>query len=180
MHQLQESRRAAVIPSRKYLRAFLATAAFIVALDRISKLWAEQQLAGGKRIALIGRFLGLSLVHNPGGAFGTFPGASLFLFIASVAIVGVVIRWAWKGTASPYALGLVLGGGLGNVIDRMVNAPGIMRGRVTDFIDVSFWPTFNFADSAIVVGIVLILLSNKRRSAKAADETGADDAKLSD
>ena len=150
---------------------FVATAVVVILLDRLTKIWAEHALGGGERIAILGRFLGLSLVRNPGGAFGVFPGSTLLLFFASVVIAVVIIVWAVRGTAPPVALGLTLGGGVGNLIDRVLNEPGIMRGRVIDFVDSSVWPTFNLADASIVCGVVLlVLLRNHAPNNKALED----------
>ena len=134
----------------------LVTAAFVIVADQLSKAWVVANLDPGERIAILGDILGIRLTTNPGGAFGLFPGATLFFFVASLAIVVVVVVWALRDLENPGAFGMVLGGGIGNLIDRLVRPPAPMRGRVIDFLDLSFWPTFNIADSAIVLGVIVL------------------------
>lgn len=119
-------------------------------------------LEGGRRIPIVGDTLDLRLVLNSGGAFGLFPGSTLVISLLSTAITIGVIVWAIRDPSVPTALGLVIGGGLGNLVDRALREPGFGRGRVVDFIYLSFWPTFNVADAAISVGVVLILLTALR------------------
>ena len=95
-----------------------------------------------------------------------FPGATLFFFVASLAIVVVVVVWALRDLENPGAFGMVLGGGIGNLIDRLVRPPAPMRGRVIDFLDLSFWPTFNIADSAIVLGVIVLFAAAVVRPGK--------------
>lgn len=132
-------------------------------------MWAIDQLDGGRRISILGKYLGFSLVHNPGAAFGLFPGATIFIFFASFVVVVAAIFWGWRHPEIHGRLGLVIGGGIGNLIDRMIYPPGPFRGEVIDFIDSSFWPTFNLADSAIVIGVGLLLLSSRGDKENAVD-----------
>lgn len=138
-----------------------------LAADQASKSLAMAALGDGERVDLLGRLFGLRLTTNPGGAFGIFPDAPLLFFFSSVAIVSVVLGWGWRSGEQPLALGLVAGGGLGNLVDRVLRPPGGLLGEVVDFLDFSFWPTFNLADSAIVVGVALLigasLLGARRR-----------------
>ena len=131
--------------------------------DRASKLWALNALADGTRIPIIGHFVDLELTTNPGAAFGILRDATIFVFFTSAALVIGISIWAWISGEAGLFLGLIVGGGVGNLIDRVVNEPGVFRGEVIDFIDASFWPTFNLADSAIVVGALLMLLKEIRR-----------------
>ncbi len=105
---------------------------------------------------------------NPGSAFGLFRGSTLLIAIASSLITVVVIGWAVRDAAAPVWLGLVIGGGIGNLIDRAFRAPGWGRGRVVDFIYLSFWPTFNLADAAISLGVALLLLEALREGVREA------------
>lgn len=126
--------------------------------DQLSKWWAESALADGRTVPIIGRYLGLRLVHNPGGAFGIFPGATVVLTILSAVLVVGASIWAIRLGQASVQLGMIVGGGVGNLIDRFTQGSSLMDGQVTDFIASSFWPTFNIADSAIVVGVLLLLL----------------------
>jgi signal peptidase II len=134
------------------------TAALTYALDRGTKLWAESALSGRPAIVVIPGVLDLSYTTNSGGAFGL--GQSAW-WVFSVATIGVslaigVAAFRIRGTLTAVALGLILGGALGNLTDRLVRADAPLRGRVVDFIDVHVWPVFNVADTAIVIGALLL------------------------
>ena len=137
-----------------------AVAAVVLVLDAATKQWALSALSDGP-IDLFGpvRF---NLVFNKAGAFGL--GGAFVPFLA-VAALGLVLYMAFKGATSTrpplaVALGLVLGGAFGNVVDRVFRSPGFLRGAVVDFVDVGFWPVFNVADSAITCGCLLLLAAN--------------------
>jgi signal peptidase II len=147
---------------RRAATIVFAAASIVYLLDRVSKLWAEQTLPGHP-IDVIPGVLRLTYATNSGGAF-SFGERAPWLFVAASASVVVAI----VATASRHrtrlhavALGLVLGGALGNLTDRLVRGPGL-RGRVVDFVDVHVWPVFNVADSAIVAGAVLIVWATLR------------------
>jgi len=133
-----------------------------VLADQVSKAVAAHLLADGRPRLAIGGFWDLELTRNPGGAFGILPQSTLLFFLATLLIVGGVVVWGARSGQAPLALGLVAGGGLGNLIDRVTRAPGGLQGRVVDFIHFHFWPTFNLADSAIVIGVGLLILSELR------------------
>lgn len=137
---------------------FLAIAAFVVVLDQISKSWVRSHLEFGETVPLVG-CLSFTYVRNTGSAFGLFANQAFLLTL--VAIVGLVVILLLYRYLSKFsilgvsALGLVFGGALGNLIDRL------RFGYVTDFIDVRLWgdfhwPTFNVADSAITVGSIVL------------------------
>jgi signal peptidase II len=136
----------------------------VVLVDQASKAWATAALGNGRRIPLIGSVFDLRLVSNPGSAFGLFKGSTLAIFVASCLITIAVILWAIRDPEAHPALGLIIGGGIGNLIDRLVRPPGGGRGEVIDFIYLSFWPTFNLADAAIVVGVGAMLLLAMREN----------------
>lgn len=128
--------------------------------DRLTKLWAERALAGRPPIEVVPGVLQLNYTENPGGAFGLF-GGTPWLFATATLLVCAAIVLASRSIGRPLlavALGLVLGGALGNLTDRIVRGRGI-GGEVVDFIDLHVWPVFNLADSAIVIGAILIGLS---------------------
>ena len=136
-------------------------ALLVVTADQLTKLWIRSNLPVGQSLPETG-FFRLTHVHNTGAAFGLFYGQSFPLMV--VALVGVVIILLYafflhrRFPSLDYrltnsALGLVLGGTIGNLIDRL------RSGYVTDFIDVGIWPVFNIADSAIVVGIIIFAYS---------------------
>jgi signal peptidase II len=99
----------------------------------------------------------LQVTYNSGGAFGVLQGIPGFFLVATVVVVAVIVVWARQLDERAWAvpLGLVLGGGVGNLIDRIFRDPG---GRVVDFIDLHWWPVFNLADASIVVGVGVVLL----------------------
>jgi signal peptidase II len=145
-------------------------AAVAYALDRVSKVWAEHALQGHPPIRVLP---GLQLVFttNSGGAF-SLGRSTPWLFVgATVVVSAVIVLTAFRHTSvlTAAALGLVLGGALGNLTDRIVRGPGF-AGHVIDFIDVGPWPVFNLADSAIVVGAVLLAWSGLR--SRTEPETG--------
>ena len=134
-----------------------AVAAGVVALDVVTKQRAAAALADGP-VKLFGG-VRLALTHNKAGAFGL--GGAFVPFLA-VAALALVVAMVTTGTATEkalvaLALGLILGGAFGNVIDRVFRAPGFLRGSVVDFVDLGFWPVFNLADSAITCGCLLLL-----------------------
>jgi signal peptidase II len=142
----------------------------VYALDRITKFLAERYLQGRDPVELIPAVLQLRFTTNPGGAFGIF-GSVPGLFVAiSVVVVVVVVVASWRvpSTASAVGLGLVLGGALGNLTDRAVRGR-MFSGEVVDFIDFHIWPVFNLADSALVVGAAVLLISGLRRDRAAAE-----------
>ena len=149
-------------PRRAGALPFLLAAA-VVAFDQATKVWAVAALSDGP-IRLIGDVLALRLVRNPGGAFSVFTGFTPLLAGLAIVLVVVIVRTTRRTTDLVMActLGLVLGGAVGNLIDRMVRSPGFLRGHVVDFVDLSFWPTFNLADSAISIGVVVVLVRGWR------------------
>jgi signal peptidase II len=126
----------------------------VFVLDRITKTLVSAQIAYGSEVQALGHLVGITNVRNSGAAFGFAPaGAILFLFASIVVAIGLVV-YVVRNPGTPWndaVLGLILGGTLGNGFDRVV------YGTVTDFIDFHFWPVFNVADSAISVGVVLLI-----------------------
>jgi signal peptidase II len=125
---------------------------------------AESHLQGRPPVELIPAVLQLRFTTNPGGAFGLFGNLSVLFVVFSVGVIAVVILASRNlpGRLSAVALGLILGGAVGNVTDRLIRGDGF-RGEVVDFIDFHVWPVFNAADSAIVIGAVLLLIQGFRR-----------------
>lgn len=144
--------------------ALYAIAAGVYVLDRVTKLLAESSLQDRPPIDLIPGVLQLRFTTNPGGVFGLF-GSVPWLFVGiSVVVIGAVVLISTRltTTTSAVGLGLVLGGAAGNLTDRLVRGPGL-AGEVVDFIDLQVWPVFNLADSAIVLGVVVLVLHGIRR-----------------
>jgi signal peptidase II len=141
----------------------LAVAAVVVLVDQITKVWAVSALSDGP-VKVVGSLLQFRLTRNPGGAFSLGTGLTPVLAVLAVAMVVYIVRTT-RRTADPimaFSLALVLGGAVGNLVDRLVRSPGILRGEVVDFIKVPHWPTFNVADSAITVGVILIAVRGWR------------------
>jgi len=140
---------------------FFLTALLLVAADQLSKLWIRSNLAVGESLFEVG-FFRLTYVQNTGAAFGLFQGQSFTLtIVASVGVAALLLYVLFfyhrfprlNNRLNRVALGLILGGMIGNLIDR------ICFGYVADFIDFGFWPTFNIADSAGVVGVIIFVYS---------------------
>ena len=140
---------------------FSLAALLIVAADQLSKIWIRTNLAVGQSLPEVG-CPRLTYVNNTGAAFGLFHGQTFPLTIISFIGVAVLLlyaflfyrRFPWLDNWLTWTgLSLVLGGTVGNLIDRL------RLGYVTDFIDFGFWPAFNIADSAIVVGVIIFAYS---------------------
>lgn len=150
--------------SRRSAAWLYGAAGCVYLLDRISKAWAESALAGRPPIRVIPGVLSLNHTTNSGGAFGLGRSAPWLFATATLVVVAIVVAASFRPRPAPVAaaLGLILGGGIGNLTDRALNGDGLLSGHVTDFIDLHFWPIFNLADSAIVVGAVLLAVSAAR------------------
>lgn len=152
--------------ARTGARTVLAVAAIVVAADQATKTAALAALEEGTSRPVIEGVLHWTLQRNPGAAFGLFRRFPVaFTVLAAVISVAIVagagrVRDRWSGVA----YGLVLGGALGNLADRVARPPGPFRGHVVDFIDFRVWPTFNLADAAIVCGAIMIAIGSLRAS----------------
>ena len=151
------------VPSPRSHRLFwwvLGIAVFVVLIDQASKWWAEAQLGDGSTIPVIGDFIRFVLVYNPGAAFSI--GTEYTWIFAILAGVGAIaIAWfAWRvgSVGWTIALGLILGGALTHLGDRLFREPGFGRGHVVDFIGYGDWFIGNVADIAIFAGAVMILV----------------------
>jgi signal peptidase II len=154
-----------------------ASAAAVYLLDRVTKLMAVRALEGRPPILVLPG-VRLAFTTNPGGAF-SIGGGSPWVFVGATIVVSAAIAATAFRHTSPLtaaALGCVLGGALGNLTDRILRGPDL-RGHVIDFIDVGPWPVFNLADSAIVVGAVLLAWTGLRSRREPGPEppTHADD-----
>jgi len=134
---------------------FVSTAFLIFILDRLSKYSIKSFLTSTNTYPIIKGIFHFTLVENKGAAFGVFPGYSSFFLIVSFIAIFLIIYLFFKkkleGKLGEISLGLILGGTLGNLYDRLV------YGAVIDFLDFRIWPVFNLADSAITVGIILLM-----------------------
>ena len=131
-------------------------------LDRITKIWAEQTLPGHP-IEVVPSVLTLRFTTNSGGAFSIGQSAPWFFVGVTAVVVAIILATSFRHTSRIVgaSLGLVLGGALGNLTDRALRDEDF-RGRVVDFIDFHVWPVFNLADSAIVVGAVVLAWAGTR------------------
>jgi signal peptidase II len=140
---------------------FAAVAIFVLAADIISKTIVVAEIHGYRTIRLLDGALYLIQTRNSGAAFSVGTGATILLSAVALIVVVVILRVAtrMRSVGWAIALGLILGGALGNLTDRIFRAPGVGRGHVVDWIslfssDGHIWPVFNLADSAIVCGAV--------------------------
>ena len=135
----------------------------VVLLDQLSKDWALRALADGRPRHVVWT-LQWNLSFNSGMAFSKGQGLGPIIGLGAVVVV-IVIATSVRHSASrivDIAAGLVIGGALGNLIDRLFRGDGWLHGRVVDFIDFQWWPVFNLADAAVVIGGLLLLVSSLR------------------
>jgi len=147
---------------RPRTRLLLSLAATVLLLDVVTKILVVATLHEGQNVRLLGGGVYLTFWRNTGAAFSFAEGATILFSLIAVAVAVVIVRTARRlfSTGWAVALGLVLGGAVGNLIDRIFRAPGFLRGGVVDFVSVfapdgRVWPVFNVADSAIVCGGIL-------------------------
>lgn len=156
-----ESTGGASARSGHALGVALAVAALALAIDQSSKVLAVTQLTQGERIPLVGDLFGLSLVYNPGAAFSLGSGATWIFTIVGLLSAATVIVFAarMRGARWSVALGMVLGGAVGNLIDRLMNPPAFGQGHVTDFLAYGDLFIGNVADVFVVAGVGLVCLN---------------------
>lgn len=148
-------------------------ALIVIVIDQWSKWLVVKKMELGESIPVIDQFFYLTSHRNRGAAWGILQGQMWFFYIITVIVIGIVIYYIWKLAKSQpllgWALGLILGGAIGNFIDRLI------RKEVVDFFDFYLdfilfkynYPIFNVADSALVVGVVLIIIQTFIDSKKA-------------
>ena len=161
-----EESQVAVPMQRKNIRYFVI-ALVIILLDQISKYLIVKNLAENQAVSIIGDLLYFRFIYNEGGAMGTSVGPSWVYTVLTVLALVFIIRYFLSsqsdGNISKISLAFILGGAVGNLIDRVIH------GKVVDFIDADFidipylnlyrWFTFNIADSAITIGLILFAIS---------------------
>ena len=164
MRELQDARGASLTGRRHPSRLLAAVAGTALALDLLTKYLVVEHLENEEPIRLLGGALLLKVSRNPGAAFSFAQGATVVFTAVAVVVAAVIIRTARRlgSTAWAVSLGLLLGGALGNLVDRVFRSPGPGRGAVVDFIDFRVWPVFNIADSAIVIGGMLAVVLSFR------------------
>jgi len=152
-------------PAARRTSLLALTAAGLFAADLASKAVVVATLTGHAPKRLLGGAIYLTEARNSGAAFSFAQGATVLFSLVAVAVVVVIVRSAARLRSVPWAicLGLILGGAIGNLIDRLFRSPGPLRGRVVDWISLAdpygrAWPIFNLADAAIVCGGILAVL----------------------
>jgi signal peptidase II len=147
------------LPSFRRLRGALVIAAVVVVIDQLTKHWAVNHLVDHDDDLFW--TLRFHLAHNTGMAFSKGTGLGPVIgIVALLVVVGLLVSIGRQ--SSPLytpAVGLIVGGAVGNLLDRLFRSPGWFRGGVVDFIDVQWWPIFNVADIGVTVGGALLLLS---------------------
>jgi signal peptidase II len=147
------------------VRLLALIAAVVLVADILTKVIGVAELEGREPIRILGGLVYLQLLRNPGAAFSLATGYTWVLTLVAVAVVVVILRVArrLRSTGWAIALGLILGGALGNLVDRVFRAPGPLQGHVVDTVslfapDGRVWPVFNMADACIVSGGTLLVL----------------------
>jgi len=136
----------------------VGVATTVVLVDQLTKSWAVRHLQD--HAVHVVWTLRLALTQNTGSAFSFATGSGPLIAIIALGIVGFLL-WTGRSVTTrsgAVALGLIAGGALGNLADRVFRGAGLLRGGVIDFIDLRWWPVFNVADAAIVVGAILLLV----------------------
>ncbi len=146
---------------RKHLLLIVITI-LVFTLDRLSKFYVSHFFSLGDSIPIIKNVFHLAYLRNPGAAFGLFPNQRYCFILLSIIILFSILFYVIKAKKltrfHQVAFGLVLGGILGNLVDRISN------GLVVDFLDFRIWPVFNLADSALVLGVFLLIIRTLRKS----------------
>jgi len=145
------------------VRRIFLTAWTIWLFDFATKQWAISALEVEPK-KILGYFLQLSLVKNPGAAFGFATGLTLLYSILAVAVVSTIVYFARAISSGGWQLtaGLLLGGVMGNLADRAFREPAFFRGHVIDWIELPNWPVFNLADCAIVIAAAIAFVLSVR------------------
>jgi signal peptidase II len=148
------------VRTRPATRWVWITALVVLAVDAVSKALVVAKLSDRSPVHLIGHVLQLTVTRNGGAAFSVGTGATILFTAVAVVVVVIIARTARRLCSRAWAVsfGLLLGGALGNLSDRLFRSPGVFRGHVVDWIELPHWPIFNLADSAIVLGGVLAVL----------------------
>lgn len=160
-------------------------AAAVLVVDQLTKVWAVASLEGQPAVNLAGEYLRLTFVRNSGAAFSLGSGSTIVISLIALGIVAVLIVRArhLRSVGWAIAMGGMIGGALGNLIDRALRTPGGLRGHVVDFIALPYWPVFNVADMAVVGSAILMVVlallgidfdgTREKSGSKDADNTGA-------
>lgn len=144
---------------RRTTLVFLVAAGWLI-LDQVTKWWAESALTRGESVPLVGELLQLHLTYNSGAAFSLGTGITPVITAIATLVALAIIWQAWRTRSLPWAitLGILLGGAVGNLVDRYFRAPGPGRGHVVDFLMLPNFPVFNIADIGVTAAAVAIVL----------------------
>jgi len=144
----------------KTSRMSLLISAVIVLLDQVSKAWALRDLADGRIIQVIWT-MQFNLTFNRGMAFSRGTGIGPIIGVIGLVVVVLLLLSLRRAdnALTRVATGLIIGGALGNILDRLFRGSGWMRGAVVDFIDFQWWPVFNIADMAIMIGAATMMVA---------------------
>jgi len=145
---------------RRHIGVLIVVAAMVIIADVVSKIVVVANLSDHAPIKLLGGLITLEETRNPGAAFSVGTSATLIFGVVAIAVIAIIVRTARRLFSRPWSivLGLLLGGATGNLIDRVLRSPGVLRGYVVDWIRVPHFAVFNVADSAITVGGTLAVL----------------------
>ena len=146
--------------TRRPIAGALGGATILVVLDQVTKWWALNSLDDGRTIDLVWT-LRFALAFNEGMAFSQGTGLGRVIALIALVVVGALVRSLRTATdpRARLATVLIIGGALGNVIDRVFRGSSWLDGAVVDFIDLQWWPVFNVADMGIVCGAILLAVS---------------------
>ena len=145
-------------------RTLLSVALVIWVIDVTTKIWAVNYLSHRGSVKIIGSFFQLNFIRNSGAAFSFAPGATILLSFFGIFVLVGILYYAQLITSKGWAwvLGLVMGGILGNLSDRVFREPSLLRGHVIDWLQLPHWPIFNIADTSIVFAAILSMLLTVR------------------
>jgi signal peptidase II len=131
----------------------------VVGVDVATKDWALNRLQGDP-ITVIDGFLRLAVARNPGASFSSFQGSGSIIGLLAIGVAIYIAKMAGEMShrMEVVGLGIILGGALGNLVDRVFRGDGFLDGAVVDFIDFSFFPTFNMADTFLWVGVGTLVI----------------------
>jgi signal peptidase II len=144
--------------TKRYLVPLLV-AATVVGLDAVTKRYAATAFADADVVVIPG-FLSFTYVENPGAAFSLFQNFGQVLGVAAIVVTAIVL-WSLRRprpTMEVVAFGLIIGGAVGNLIDRVTRGEGLLDGKVVDWVNLWWIPTFNIADMAVTFAVTLLLI----------------------
>src|SRR5262245_34119198 len=149
---------------RRTTLLWAAVALAVYVLDQVTKTWAQHALSDGEPRSVVGDLLSFHLTHNPGAAFSLGTSYTILLTLIALTVIVICIKMSRRLGSVGWAigLGLLLGGALGNVTDRIFRDPAPFRGHVVDFIELPHWPVFNLADTAICLAAAIFVLQSSR------------------